>query len=496
MQWKMPAAVIVCLMMFLNWPVTCARGADAPAAGARIVIDVNKNPRIVNYLLGRLSNAELVSVVRNTDNPKYKPIYQAILTRKGLEMKYRQEAVDALAKIDHDSPALELLDALAAVDPADKSTARELVGMLLTQPPAELTSQKQKLSDLAASSSNAVVKQAAYAALATALSNPEAVWALASKNPGGIPVLLSALPWINNAQVRMGFYPKVLPLVAKAPDAATQIAAIDAISAIPSHEPETFKLLAQLIADGKGPQRDAAVRSISRIPASKWPADAIAPLAAKVLDLIRQTPGDARTQPAALQAVQLGEDLAAALPKAQGAAIRKQLRAMAVRVILIRTLREQLEYDTRYFAVQAGKPVEIILENDDSMPHNIVIGAPGSLGQIGSAASVMQPPTDPAAKAFIPKLPQVLHAMHLVQPDESGTLSFIAPAAPGQYVYLCTFPGHWPKMYGTMLVVPDLEAWEAHPVAPTDPFTQQPYTNRKNEFHLLAGEAAGGGHAH
>jgi hypothetical protein len=35
-------------------------------------------------------------------------------------------------------------------------------------------------------------------------------------------------------------------------------------------------------------------------------------------------------------------------------------------------------------------------------------------------------------------------------------------------------------MYGVMLVVPDLEAWEAKPTVPTDPMTQLPFTSRRN----------------
>jgi hypothetical protein len=34
-------------------------------------------------------------------------------------------------------------------------------------------------------------------------------------------------------------------------------------------------------------------------------------------------------------------------------------------------------------------------------------------------------------------------------------------------------------MYGVMLVVPDLEAWEASPTVPIDPMTQLPFTSRR-----------------
>jgi hypothetical protein len=88
-------------------------------------------------------------------------------------------------------------------------------------------------------------------------------------------------------------------------------------------------------------------------------------------------------------------------------------------------------------------------------------------------------PTDPEAKAFVPDLPLVLHSTTLVKPGETMRLAFTAPAEPGEYIYVCTFPGHWVRMYGVMLVVPNLEAWEAKPTVPIDPMTGAPFTSKK-----------------
>jgi len=46
----------------------------------------------------------------------------------------------------------------------------------------------------------------------------------------------------------------------------------------------------------------------------------------------------------------------------------------------------------------------------------------------------------------------VLHAMGLVQPAQKGSLKFTAPAKAGDYDILCTFPGHWRLMQGTLKV--------------------------------------------
>ena len=64
-------------------------------------------------------------------------------------------------------------------------------------------------------------------------------------------------------------------------------------------------------------------------------------------------------------------------------------------------------------------------------------------------------------KAFVPNLPSVLFATPLVSSGNQARLSFTAPKEPGEYIFVCTFPAHWMRMYGVMLVVPDLEAWRA-----------------------------------
>jgi len=58
-------------------------------------------------------------------------------------------------------------------------------------------------------------------------------------------------------------------------------------------------------------------------------------------------------------------------------------------------------------------------------------------------------------------------------------LGFSAPSTPGEYIFVCTFPGHWVRMYGVMLVVESLEAFDAKPTVPIDPMTKQPFVSGK-----------------
>ena len=455
---------------------------DAPAgdaAGAAPKIDVTKSAAIQKYQLKRLTTAQLAAVERKPEKP-YKSVYEALLTRKGLDRKLRQEAADALATINGTDPAVELINGLGLVDPdEDKATPKDLVGLLMAQKPAALAGQKEKLQSLAADADKPVVKQAAYAAWAVADGNPDEAWK-AADGKGDLKALIAGVPLIADAKVRGTFYDKVAPLAAKAADEGTQVAAIDALSFIPGHEADAFKTLAGLIGGEAGAKRDAAVRSLGRVPAAKLPKDGIEPVAKNAVEVLKSIPVDKRTDDAAVNAVQLAKDLAAALPPAQGNPIRKAVRSLAVETVKIRTYREQMLYDTRYFVVEAGKPVQVVLENDDAMAHNIVFTAPGAFQKVAEAGAPLATAPD-GGKPFVPATKDVLFASDLAQADDTIKLSFTAPKKPGEYDFVCTFPGHFVRMYGVMVVVEDVDKYERNPKAPTDPLTRKPMEGRKQE---------------
>ena len=56
-------------------------------------------------------------------------------------------------------------------------------------------------------------------------------------------------------------------------------------------------------------------------------------------------------------------------------------------------------------------------------------------------------------KSFVPTMKEVLYFTPLVAPEQSFQLSFTTPAAPGDYPFICTFPGHWRVMKGVLKVV-------------------------------------------
>jgi putative heme-binding domain-containing protein len=57
----------------------------------------------------------------------------------------------------------------------------------------------------------------------------------------------------------------------------------------------------------------------------------------------------------------------------------------------------------------------------------------------------------------------------MIDPGQQAKLSFIAPEQTGDYQYVCTFPGHWRRMVGTLAVVTNVEAYLASHAAAASP---------------------------
>ena len=59
---------------------------------------------------------------------------------------------------------------------------------------------------------------------------------------------------------------------------------------------------------------------------------------------------------------------------------------------------------------------------------------------------------DGPARHYVPDSPHVLAHTAVVAPHAVETLYFTAPAATGDYDFICSFPGHAPLMNGTLSV--------------------------------------------
>lgn len=125
----------------------------------------------------------------------------------------------------------------------------------------------------------------------------------------------------------------------------------------------------------------------------------------------------------------------------------------ADQVITIGVIRDQMKYNKQQFTVKAGTIVRITFSNTDFMQHNLLILQPGSKEKVGAAADKMAVEKNGAALQYIPKMPEVLFSMPLVNPQKRYSITFKVPQRTGNYPYVCTFPGHWRIMNGTMKVV-------------------------------------------
>ena len=132
--------------------------------------------------------------------------------------------------------------------------------------------------------------------------------------------------------------------------------------------------------------------------------------------------------------------------------------APADRQIYLKTVRDLMKYDRPFFSVEAGETVEIIFENVDAMQHNFLLISPGSLEKVGEAADLLA--TDPRGGElqYVPTMEEVLFTSDLIDPGQTVRLRFTAPENPGEYPYVCTFPGHWRLMNGVMKVLRKGEA--------------------------------------
>lgn len=447
-----------------------AVAADAqPASAGQVekpIVFLDKSPVIVKYQLGRLSNDQLLLVDRETSHSKFIPLWEAILGRPGIAAKFRSEAATALATLNKSDVPTELLAGLKRAA-ASAPVIAELSKLLVTQAPAELQKSQPALEALAGSDGPDAARQAAFAAL-IGIQPADTLWTFAQGKPGALAHLVAGLPLAPDGAKRAAFAGKVLPLLVPATEAATRKAAIAAAAKLPGSEAAAFAALAKLVASGT--DVPAVARALLALPRDAWPADALKPLADTLLEQAKKVPVPQRTENDFLDVQQLGFQLAAKLPKDAALPVRKSFSSLGVNVLRLGTLHEQMFFDKVQLVAEAGKPVELIFHNSDAMQHNWVLTQIGAVDEIGLAAEKLTPQPDSQGRHYVPASPKVLQATKMLNPNDTLRLRFDAPKEPGDYPYLCTYPGHWQRMKGTLKVVPDLDAYlaegHAEPAAP------------------------------
>jgi putative heme-binding domain-containing protein len=427
-----------------------------------------QNPKAAAYVLGRLSNDQLIKA------PRGEFVYTALLERAGVASKYRSEALAGLASLKHTDQTTELLRGLTELDQKGEESTnvlQDLGAILLQSPSAELAAKTPTLKQMASESQLHLTRQIAWAARVIAESAAAPSWQAAASNPDQLLDLLSAIPLLPRPELRELFYAPIQELMRPNAARPQTEAAVLALVSMAAHHAEAFTAAANRIHGGE--ETPVLVTALSQIPPEKWPKTDLAGLAQTILQYLKQSPAENRGSTEFSATLQFASDLASRLPPDEAKSMVKILHTLGPTIVSLRAVYEQMRFDREQMVVETGKPVIITLQNDDAMPHNLAILRPGALKEIGTAAEKMPAVPDSEGRLYVPDSPNVLHATRLVAPGQKLQLSFNAPDQPDDYPYVCTFPGHWLRMSGILKVVPDLEVYlAAHPVSEQPKLTE------------------------
>ena len=117
---------------------------------------------------------------------------------------------------------------------------------------------------------------------------------------------------------------------------------------------------------------------------------------------------------------------------------------------------DQMQFSTKALEATAGDTVTLTLTHTGKLPkvamgHNwVLLEKEVKVPEFGmkavTAAATDYIPTDEATKK------QIVAHTKLLGGGETDTITFTAPAEPGEYPFLCSFPGHFAVMNGIFTV--------------------------------------------
>lgn len=415
---------------------------------------------VLAALISRMDDNELKGL------PEVEAVLQAKLERKSYDLATRDRAVEKLAALHKTGRVTEIVAALQRLDGKEKAEAQaaaDLGKLLLTSPPDDLNKAKSRIAELARSARQADVRRSAWASIIVADRRAEDVWAASAEKAEWRTALVQGIGLVPDPTLRSKFQSSLTALLADdGVKGAQRQAALRALSLMGAeHAAANFAVLAKHVVAGS--ERNAAAAAIMQLPRSAWNKETAEAVAQSVLAYAKSVPSEKRSEQSFVEVNQLGMEMAAL---ADNAALRKELRGLSVAVFVVKTVHEQLRFDTQRIVVEKGKPFEIIFENDDVMPHNLVVVGDEKHGVIGMAAQTMSPTEldKKGNRQFLPKDQPFLDATHMLNPGQKETLKLKAPNQEGELEFVCTFPGHWMIMWGKIIVTKDVDAYlAAHP---------------------------------
>lgn len=118
------------------------------------------------------------------------------------------------------------------------------------------------------------------------------------------------------------------------------------------------------------------------------------------------------------------------------------------------TANDQMKFNITSITAKPGEELRVVLSNTGTIPkeamgHNWVLLKSGVDPLAFGAAAAGARETD-----YVPQnlKDQVIAVIGLLGPKQKGEVSFKAPEQPGDYPFVCTFPGHAALMKGVLTV--------------------------------------------
>jgi azurin len=108
---------------------------------------------------------------------------------------------------------------------------------------------------------------------------------------------------------------------------------------------------------------------------------------------------------------------------------------------------DKMRFDVTAFEVKPGQKISVTLKNVGTTPkfsmgHNFIMLDRGVNTQ--NVQKFLDAASMEAAHDYVPAgSKDVIAHTKLLGPGESDTVTFNAPFIPGEYLYLCSFPGHY-----------------------------------------------------
>ncbi len=123
-----------------------------------------------------------------------------------------------------------------------------------------------------------------------------------------------------------------------------------------------------------------------------------------------------------------------------------------VKTIILRPVGNQMIYDTGEIVAKAGTRLRIILDNTATslaMVHNFTLLKEGTdIIEVGTAAIRAGPSSN-----YVPNHEAIIAHTEMTNPGSRNETVFTVPP-PGDYPYVCLYPGHYFTMRGVLHAQP------------------------------------------